>query len=124
MYDAEKQEFINECHVIQPQAGDYWSEMFCPYHVVLHVGEDFVVICDKKVNVDSGHWRFDLSTHRILTYEEHAKEVMYRGDYYGFPADCSPNRLGEIVDEWREKQRKKFQQEFGFLNEAWCFPND
>ena len=122
MYDAKAQEFINECHVIQPQVGDYWSEMFAPYHVVVHVSYDFVVVCEAKV-VDDSHWRFDLNKHTILTYKEHAKRVMY-GSIYGFVADCSPNRLSKDADEWQEKQRQKFKQEFGFLDKTWCFPHD
>lgn len=89
----------NEKHLESPKPGDFWHEMFCAYHTVLAVTEGGVVITDKKLNVDAGHYTFDISAAKEITHEAHAKLVRY-SSYPGFCADVVPERCMAIVAEW------------------------
>lgn len=90
----------NAARIANPQPGDYWHEMFCPYFVVVAVDGDCILICDKKVDVDAEHWTFDLTACRYATLAELRRRVTYETMPDSFVADCAPKRHMWVVDEY------------------------
>lgn len=91
---------VNELHLREPQPGDFWHERFCPYHIVLAVTPDGVVITDKTKPDGSSHYTFDLDAAKEITHEEHARVVRYSSGN-GFAADVVPARAAGSVREWK-----------------------
>jgi len=91
---------VNELHLREPQPGDFWHERFCPYHIVLAVTPDGVVITDKTKPDGSSHYTFDLDAAKEITHEEHAMVVRYSSGN-GFAADVVPARAAGSVREWK-----------------------
>ncbi|WP_256824916.1 ead/Ea22-like family protein [Pseudomonas kurunegalensis] len=91
---------VNELHLREPQPGDFWHERFCPYHIVLAVTPDGVVITDKTKPDGSSHYTFDLEAAKEITHEEHARAVRYSSGN-GFAADVVPARAAGSVREWK-----------------------
>jgi hypothetical protein len=103
---AERQE-RNALHIEKPMPGDYWHEMFCPYHVVLAADDEYVTICDKKIDLKDG-WTFDLSETKQITHLEHRNIVTYTSMRDKFVADVVPNsKLMPAVQEWRDNKREE-----------------
>lgn len=90
----------NQAHCVMPVAGDYWHEMFCPYHVVLSVEPmtETLVICDEIVR-GKDTFTFDISKTKVITFAEHEKLVRY-GSIDGFVADVVPDRVPKYVEEY------------------------
>ena len=45
MFDQKDQDLKNHKALLNPQPGDYWHEMFCPYFIVVKVkGDDITVL--------------------------------------------------------------------------------
>lgn len=102
-------------HIENPQPGDYWNEMFCPYHVVLAVTDSSVIICDKKVDMDDG-WTFDLSETKTISHLEHRDLVTYSTMRDKFVADVVPNsKLMPMVQEWRDAKRKELENSMEYF---------
>ena len=92
---------LNEKHYNNPQEGDYWHEMFCPYFIVLSIVENGYIICSERIDVDSGHWRFDLSK-ATLVDKNYFDKVKYQS-ISGFCADVVNNiTTNKIVKEWED----------------------
>ncbi|QKL02911.1 hypothetical protein GEV39_16660 [Pseudomonas sp. NY5710] len=91
---------VNELHLREPQPGDFWHERFCPYHIVLAVTPDGVVITDKTKPDGSSHYTFELEAAKEITHEEHARAVRYSSGN-GFAADVVPARAAGSVREWK-----------------------
>jgi hypothetical protein len=116
-YDAAAQDRLNESHVAFPQPGDYWHEMFCPYHVVLAFDGTNVIVCEKKVDVDKDHWTFDLSETKTYPLDQFRKKVTY-GSIAGFVADVMPqSKLMPMVNEWRAAKRAEIQKQMDFYKD-------
>lgn len=116
MYDYEKQQEFNQQHVDSPQVGDFWHEMFSPYHVVLAVTDSHVIICDKTKPVDSGHYTFDLTETKTVTLEEHKNIVTYSSMRDKFVADCVANsKMTPAIQEWRSQRRDAMMQEMKYF---------
>lgn len=82
-------EAINEQHCADPQVGDYWHEMLCPYLVVLgRIGAQLIV-CQTRKDVDRDHWTWDLTKLEFMTLTELRQRVTY-GTMPGFVADVFP----------------------------------
>jgi hypothetical protein len=93
---------VNERHIVDPQVGDYWQEMFCPYFVVLdRVTENQVLICEKTKPAGPNHWTWDLDNLSLRTLEELRKKVSY-SCIPGFVADVFPG-----AHKWAAEAAKK-----------------
>ena len=112
----EERQVLNQKHIENPQPGDFWHEMFAPYHVVLAVTDSHVIICDKKVSVDSHHYTFDMSETKTISHLEHRDLVTYKTMRDKFVADVVPNsKLMSMVQEWRDEKLKQLQTEMEYF---------
>lgn len=103
----EERQELNRKHIEKPMPGDYWNEMFCPYHVVLAADDEYVTICDKKIDVVGG-WTFDMSETKQITHLEHRDLVTYKTMRDKFVANVVVNsKLMPDVQEWRDKKREE-----------------
>jgi hypothetical protein len=116
-YDPEKQRANNQYALANPQPGDYWNEMFCPYFVVVDVkGDEIIVLSclggpdsynrkdepNARKEVDSGHWTFDYSKSMVVDRAWMEKAVKY-DSIDGFVADVvRSEKTLKIVEEWRK----------------------
>lgn len=105
-----------------PRIGDYWSEHFCPYFIIVDINDDkyTVLSClggpnsftrkdelNAKIEVDSGHWTFDLSKSMVVNRQWITKAVKYES-IDGFVADViNTEKTQNIVSEWREFKGKQ-----------------
>lgn len=100
-----------------PQVGDYWSEHYCPYFVIVKIdGEDIYVLSalggkefkynnrqyelNAKMDCGEGKWTFDSTKAMIVDKEWIARTVKYTS-IDGFVAECT--RLGPdhaFVSDW------------------------
>ena len=109
---------VNQVAVDEPQVGDYWSERFCPYFLIVDVtGDNYTVLIafpktqfDKsdidwqcaKMDAGDNKWCFDYTKHTVVTKEWLKQKVSYNS-IPGFCADVI--RYGNdsrMVEEWRE----------------------
>ena len=105
-----------------PRIGDYWSEHFCPYFIIVDINDDkyTVLSClggpnsftrkdelNAKIEVDSGHWTFDLSKSMVVNRQWITKAVKYES-IDSFVADViNSEKTQTIVSEWREFKGKQ-----------------
>lgn len=68
---------LNTKHRLNPEAGDYWNEMFVPVMVVVDVRDECVVVCKKIKNVGDKQWTWDLSKLEKLSREDFANVPLY-----------------------------------------------
>ena len=112
----EKQQEKNKRHADKPQVGDFWHEMFAPYHIVLAVTDTHVIICNKTKSVDADHYTFDLSETKTVTLEEHKNIVTYSTMRDKFVADVTPkSRMMPLIEEWRAKRKEAMMQEMKYF---------
>jgi len=110
---------VTEQAFADPQVGDYWSEHFCPYFVIVKIdGDDIYVLSaiggkghnhnnrqyeiNAKKEYDDGKWTFDCSKAMIVDKAWIARTVKYTS-IDGFVAECT--RLGSahsFVESWLE----------------------
>jgi len=116
----------NQKAFANPRIGDYWSEHFCPYFIIVDINDDkyTVLSClggpnsftrkdelNAKIEVDSGHWTFDLSKSMVVNRQWITKAVKYES-IDGFVADVSnTEKTQNIVSEWREFKGKQILQQ-------------
>jgi hypothetical protein len=108
----------NKEHTDKPQVGDFWHEMFAPYHVVLAVTDTHVIICEKTKETDSNHYTFDLSETKTVTLQEHKDLVTYKSESmkHKFVADVVPeSKMMPAIKEWRESRREAMLQEMKYF---------
>jgi len=98
MGTREYDRLVNEKHISDPQPGDYWQEMFCPYFVVIRRLGDLVIICDQKKDAGDHRWTWDLTKLKVQSLAELRKQVTY-GTIPGFVADVCPAAHLWVVDE-------------------------
>jgi hypothetical protein len=103
---AETRHDRNKERIANPQPGDYWHEMFCPYFVVVAAEGDQILICDKRVDVGRDRWTWDISQCRYATKAELRERVTYSTMPDGFCADCSPKSHAWVVDAYAELTRE------------------
>ena len=117
MYDKAAQDAKNHKALDNPEIGDYWQEMFCPYFVIVNKeGDKFRVLScmggpksfnrkdelNARIEVDKGHWAFDYSKSMLVDRAWIEKAVRY--EYIdGFVADVVQSEKTErIAQEWRK----------------------
>ena len=129
-YDHDAQKQLNEDALRNPQPGDYWQEMFCPYFIVVAVnGAKLTVLStlggpksfnrkeelDAKINNQDGTWSFDYSKSMIVDHAWIRNAVKY-GSIDGFVADVSrSDRMKSIVSEWVKHRAQQLLQELDAL---------
>lgn len=92
-YDA-----VNEEHCADPQPGDYWHEMFCPYLVVLlRIGKN-VIVCQTRKDFPDGGWTWDMDKPEIITLERLREIVTYGRLPTRFVADVAPGSHKRFSD--------------------------
>ena len=112
----EEAQIKNKKHVDQPQVGDFWHEMFSPYHIVLAVTDTHVIICEKTKPTDNYHYTFDLSETKTVTLEEHKNIVTYTTMRDKFVADVVPNcKMMPLIEEWRAQRKESMLQEMKYF---------
>jgi hypothetical protein len=110
---------------LNPQPGDYWHEMFCPYFMVVAAkGERVTVLSclsqgehrkgelNARIDNGDGTWSLDPSKYMMVSRQWLIDAVTYRKAIdSGFCADV---RRGyeDIVQGWREFRAKQLMEEF------------
>lgn len=109
---SERAKELNQAAFDNPEVGDYWSEMFCPYFVIVDIqGDDYTILCawedrgnvhvkNAKVEVSDG-WYFDVNKHSVVTKEWIQKKVTYESIPW-FVADVTRN-FTRLVDDWKKE---------------------
>jgi len=114
----EESQIKNQKHVDTPEVGDFWHEMFVPYHIVLAVTNTHVIICDKTKPTDDSHYTFDLSETKTITLQEHKDLVTYKSESmrHKFVADVIPNcKMISAIKEWRDNRRDAMLEEMKYF---------
>ncbi len=132
-WNKDQQHTDNERALANPQPGDYWHEMFCPYFVVVDVKDkDFTVLScmggpdsynrkdEPNAKIDMGDgWGFDYSKSMIVDRAWIAKAVKY-ANIEGFVADVVRSEKTErIVQEWRNWVQKDLRRQIQDLEAQW-----
>ena len=116
-----------------PQPGDYWNEMFCPYFIVVDVkGRDITVLScmggpdsynrkhEINAKIDHGDsWSFDYSRSMVVDREWIEKAVKY-DNIDSFVADVSRSEKTQtVVNEWRDWVQKDMRRQIQEMEEKW-----
>jgi len=126
-------ENLNEQALADPQPGDYWQEMFCPYFVVVQVnGSEITVLSclggpnsyDRKhepnarIDNKDNTWSFDYSKSMAVDRAWIRNTVTY-GTIDGFVADVvRSDKTRAIADEWVKYRATRLLAEFKALGPA------
>lgn len=127
-------ELTNLDALMNPQPGDYWHEMFCPYFIIVNIeGEQYRVLSclggpnsfnrknelNAKINVDNDNWAFDYSKSILVNHSWLEKTVTY-GNVDGFVADVvRSEKTQRIVQEWRNWKQKDLRNQIQSLESEW-----
>lgn len=132
-YVHKEQELKNYQSLHNPEPGDYWNEMFCPYFVVVDVnGNDITVLScmggpdsynrKQELNAKIDHkdgWGFDYSKSMVVDRAWMEKAVKY-GTIEGFVADVvNSEKTRKIVDGWRDYKQKEIRKKIDDLQKEW-----
>ena len=134
MFDQKDQDLKNHKALLNPQPGDYWHEMFCPYFIVVKVkGDDITVLScmggptsfnrkhelNARISVDNAHWSFDYSKSMVVDRDWVEKAVRY-GNIDGFVADVIQSEKTDlIVQEWRNYVQKEMRAKISAMEAEW-----
>lgn len=125
-YDHVAQKALNQEALDNPQPGDYWNEMLCPYFLVVQVkGNDITVLSclgghknyrpdEKNARIDNGDgtWSFDPDKYMVVDREWIRNTVKYK-NHDGFVADVvRSEKFQDIVNEWVAYRAKQLLKEF------------
>ena len=122
-YDHKEQQRRNQAALDNPQPGDYWHEMFCPYFLVVHVDGDKITVLNcidtygpsARTPVEDG-WIFDVSKSMVVDQNWMAKRVQY-GVISGFVADVVQGKenLQAVVNAWIKYRGQQLVKELQSL---------
>jgi hypothetical protein len=134
MYDAAQQPLLNQEALDNPQIGDYWHEMFCPYFFIVDRKADkFTVLSlvggadsfsrksesNAKIDNADGTWSFDYSKSMVVDQNWIRDLVRYQ-HHDGFVADVVRNERGQrVVTEWREHVQQNLLNQIATLQDDW-----
>ena len=97
----------DEIHKNNPKVGDYWHEMFSPYHVVVDVNKFYVAVCDSTKRVNNSSWTWDTSKPlKFYTRDEYYNLHKY-GTQDGWPCSVVPEGHKWVSEEIGSKNIKK-----------------
>lgn len=120
---------FNEQRLENPQPGDYWTERFCPYFLVVAVkGPRITVLSclggpnshsrksEPDARIDHGDsWSFDYSKSMVVDRAWMERAVKY-DTIPGFMADCSNTQKTQaVVQEWIQHRVRILKQELDDL---------
>ena len=128
-----EQEIKNQAALDNPQPGDYWNEMFCPYFLVVDVKDKDITVlsclggpgsynrknepCAKIEHKDG--WSFDYSKSMVVDRAWMEKAVRYE-TIDGFVADVWQSEKTEaIVREWRTHVQKYMRARIEEMEREW-----
>lgn len=126
MSKSDNQDTPNHEAIVCPKAGDYWSEHFCPYLLVVQFNKmtDDVTVLSclpdllpcAKVSVDNDYWEFDVSKAAIIKRTVLLDIVTYSKTNRNFVADVvnSP-KTRAIAEEWRLYEVERLQEKINEL---------
>lgn len=134
-YSYENQQLQNQRSLDNPEVGDYWTEMFCPYFLIVDILHDdaFVILnclggpdshtrkheINARVDAGEGYWRFDYSKTMAVDRAWIKAAVKY-SIIDGFVADVSNTEKTRcIVDEWRSHKAKELHQQIKKMQEEY-----
>lgn len=127
--DRDTQYRENSNALDNPKPGDYWTEMFCPYFLVVAVkGPRITVLSclggpnshsrksEPNARIDHGDsWSFDYSKSMVVDRDWMERAVKY-GTIPGFAADCSNTQKTQaVVQEWIQHRVLCLKQELDDL---------
>ena len=118
---------LNVEALFNPQPGDYWQEMFCPYLVVVAVKGSAITVLScmggpqsysRKHELNAkieypldNSWGFDYTKHMVVDYNWMKKAVTY-GITDGFVADVVRSESSKrIAEEWKAAQIELLTQQ-------------
>ena len=129
-----EQDLRNQEALVNPQPGDYWHEMFCPYFVIVNKeGDKYRVLSclggpksftrkdelNARIEIDRDHWAFDYSKSMLVDHEWIRRTVTYES-IDGFVADVvQSEKTARMVQEWREHKRLTMLEEIERLEEEY-----
>jgi hypothetical protein len=101
------QKEMNNNALTNPKPGDYWSERFVGICIVLEITDDFIYICNKKLEIDDNHWTFDLTHITQLTKEQFIEYLSYSNNLeLGTFCDVSRNqKYYSFVEDYLERKK-------------------
>ena len=124
---------LDQAAVDNPQVGDYWSEHFSPYFLVVKVkGDDITVLScvggpqssnrkdELNARVDNGDntWSMNYANHMVVNREWIRKLVSY-SSIPGFCADVQRcGAISVLVQEWREFHKARLAAELAEFIES------
>lgn len=129
-YDAANQLALNASAITNPQPGDYWHEMYCPYFLVVRVqGEQYTVLSclggpnshnrkhevNARIDLEDG-WTWDLTKSMVVDREWITKAVKY-STIDGFVADVvRSSRSARMAEAWRISEVNRLRAEWESLS--------
>ena len=133
-YDHKEQTLENYQALMNPQPGDYWQEMFCPYFIVVDVkGNDITELScmggpnsftrknevNARISIDTDHWGFDYGKSMVVDRVWMEKAVRY-DTIDGFVADVGRSeKTLAIVNEWRDHKQKEIRKKIEDMQNEW-----
>ena len=134
MTSTEERLLKNKEALENPQPGDYWHEMFCPYFVIVNKeGDKFRVLSclggpksftrkeeiNARIEVDNGHWGFDYAKSMLVDHDWIRRTVTYES-IDGFVADVVQSEKSQrIAQEWRNWKQKEMRKQIQILEAEW-----
>jgi hypothetical protein len=103
MTRVEEMKVLMRKHRENPEPGDYWHEVYCPYFVVLAVSPTDVLVCQKKIDVDPNHWTFDIRYTTTMSMSRFRRKLSYSTPSLvdSSPADVLPGHMMWAVEDWK-----------------------
>ena len=134
-YDHEKQKLKNYEALENPQVGDYWQEMFCPYFVIVETlkGNKYRVLSclggpnsytrkdepNAQVDNNDGTWSFNYDADMVVDHAWIKHTVKYES-IEGFVADVNNTpKTQRIVQEWRNHKAEVLRKEWEEKKAEW-----
>jgi hypothetical protein len=97
--NREDRNAVNEKHCANPEPGDYWNEMMCPYFVVLSRIGNHVIVYQKRKDAGPNHWTWDTDNPEMMSLDQLRKKVTY-DSIPGFVADVFPGAHKTFADDF------------------------
>lgn len=133
-HDRQEQQEQNRRALVNPQPGDYWHEMFCPYFVVVDRRDDDITVLgclgspnshnrkdqpNAKIDHPDGTWSFDYSQSMTVDRAWIERAVRYES-IDGFVADVvNSERTRAIVSEWRDHYQLGLLEQIEQIKTQW-----
>lgn len=78
-FNAQEQDRLNDQHLLCPEPGDYWQEMFTPVCVVIEFTNGQVVLCEHTKPVGDNRWTWDLTQIQTMSHADFVQYLVYCG---------------------------------------------